>query len=77
MKLKPGELAYGGRRINPATHKFPVKDLRRLVGRCSCGKALRGIAAIPAPDPFANDVHDDPTPVVQCRDCIDNSSDEV
>jgi hypothetical protein len=67
--LKPSELKYRGRKVNPETFAVKKPDLRRLVGRCYCGVILRGEAALPQADPFASDVHHDNTPVVQCDDC--------
>lgn len=76
--MKKGELRYQGRRTNPTKFKAEGKDLRRLAGCCrDCGAILRGRAAIPAPDPYAYDVNNDPTPVVQCQACSTASGMEV
>ena len=68
--LKPGEVRYMGRRVNPETFKTEGKDLRRLVGKCqTCGRTLRGAAAVPGSDGYNSDLNGDSTPVVQCTDC--------
>ena len=64
------ELYYKGHKVRPETFRIQGKDLRKLVGCCrGCGKTLRGGAAVPAPDPFRSEIHDDNTPVVQCDPC--------
>jgi hypothetical protein len=76
--IKPGELRYKGRRVNPETFKTKGKDLRRLVGRCqSCGCILRGAAAIPTHDSYEGEINDNYTPVVQCTDCNDSSAEDI
>jgi len=73
-----GILIYAGRRVNSDRFRVKNKDFRRLVGYCCmCGRRLRGRAAIPKPDPFAYDVHDDDTPVVQCESCCQERADEI
>lgn len=73
-----GVLIYASRRVNPDRFRVKNKDMRRLVGYCcNCGKTLRGWTAVPAPDPFANDVYNDNTPVVQCEDCRAESADGI
>ena len=73
-----GELYYRDRNIDPSTFKLGCKDLRRLVGYCrDCGCCLRGRSAIPAPDPFREDVCGDDTPVVQCDSCAKDSAFEI
>ena len=70
MAKENNTLRYRGRSVNPKTFKVDGKDLRRLVGFCcDCGCCLRGRSAIPTPEPYQADVHNDNTPVVQCEDC--------
>jgi hypothetical protein len=78
MNLQPGELSYRGQRVKPKSFIIGGQDLRRLVGRCcTCGKVLRGKAAIPAADPYNSDINGDDTPVVRCSDCSAASSDSI
>jgi hypothetical protein len=70
--LKSGELRYNGRKVNTATFNISRpqgKDLRRLMGRCSCGEVLHGREAIPHPDPYSSAINYNDTPVVQCDAC--------
>ena len=76
--IKPGDLCYKRRRVNPQTFKTQGKDLRRLVGRCqSCGDILRGKAAIPSSDSYASEINNDHTPVVQCGACDSRGAEEI
>jgi hypothetical protein len=75
--MKPGQLTYRGRRVNPATFKVRRKDLRRLVGMCHCGRTLRGLAAIPMIDLHISDINHDPTPRVQCGECRYKSAQDI
>jgi hypothetical protein len=72
--MKPGQLRYKGHNVNPATFKRQRPDLRRLVGRCSCGVVVRGKEALPQPDPYSSEIYGNNTPVVQCDDCRTESS---
>ena len=72
-----GTLKFAGRRVNLDTFKPEGKDLRRLVGICSCGQRLVGAKALPQPDPYASDVHGDYTPVVICPHCHAARCDDV
>ncbi len=69
-QLKPGELMYDGERVDAETFSAEGKNLSLLIGRCSqCSKLIYGSDALPEPDPFAEEIHDDTTPVVQCNEC--------
>ena len=76
--LRKGELAYDGRRVNPAKFKEEGKDLRKLVGRCtSCGCTLRGKKAIPNFDSYDSEINNDYTLIVQCEECDERSADDI
>jgi hypothetical protein len=77
MIMNPGELKYKNRRVEPATFKAVGKDLRRLVGKCSCGKVLRGEAAIPSSDSYSSEIYGDYTPIVQCAECEASSAEDI
>ncbi len=70
-------LIYDSKKANPKTFNPKNKDLRKLVGRCHCGKRIRGKEAVPHPDPFDSEIDDDNTPIVQCEDCDYASEDEI
>ena len=68
--MMKGDLRHAGRKVNPEKFNPKDKDLQKLVGWCqSCGKLIRGLEALPHPDPFREDVYNNATPVVQCDDC--------
>jgi hypothetical protein len=78
LKLENGDLAYAGQKVDPKTFSTEDIDFRKLVGKCQrCGKIVRGIHADPHPDPYAADINDDSTPVVQCVLCDHESAQDV
>ncbi len=75
---KNGLLYYRKRRVNPQTFNPERKDLLQLLGYCTaCGDQVVGSDAIPHPDPFASEMQDDNTLVVQCDACDKLSNDET
>lgn len=42
--------------------------------KCHCGAELVGVDSIPSPDPYADDIHGDDTPVLQCPGCHESSA---
>lgn len=74
-----GDLCYEGRKVDPTAWKVgKATDLSHLVGCCcECGKVVRGREAVPSPDPFAEEIHENMTPVVECDVCRDESRQEI
>lgn len=55
---------------------IPFSELWWPVCRC-CRSDLVGEAAIPKPDPYAWDIHNDKTPVLQCDHCAEESARDI
>ncbi len=70
-------LVYNSRKVNPKTFDPEDKDLRKLVGHCFCGRIIRGNEAIPHADPFESEIHQNNTPIVQCKTCDYESNRET
>ncbi len=69
-QLRPGELMYDGERVDTETFFAEGKDLLLLVGKCiQCLKIIHGSEALPEADPYAEEIYDDNTPIVQCNEC--------
>lgn len=79
MKMEEGELRYRGRKIDPADYSPKVhRKTARLKGRCrSCGAELEGEDAVPSPDPYAEEICGDDTPVVECDSCRRESARDI
>lgn len=70
-----GKLWYNGRRMDVSKFQLRDRNPALLEGECRlCGARISMFEAEPHADPFACDVLDDDTPVVQCCICDEESA---